>query len=223
MPEQLLLDLPVRPALGREDFFISGSNNLAIAALEDWRNWPFEKLVIAGPSGSGKTHLAHVWANESDAKIVPIDALEDQTPDTLACQPLVIEDLDKISESAERVLFHIHNLMAANGHPLLITSNAPPYELQFALPDLGSRMQGTSVVTLDAPDDDLLAAVIVKRFSDLQLKVAPNVIPYLLHHMERSFEMAHRVIDALDNEAMKEGRAVTRALATQVLSKILTD
>jgi hypothetical protein len=62
MAEQLVFDLPVRPAMGRDDFFVTGSNAAALAQVDGWRDWPFGKLVLVGPEGAGKTHLAHVWA-----------------------------------------------------------------------------------------------------------------------------------------------------------------
>lgn len=58
MKGQLAFDLPIRPALSREDFFISPANALALASLDGWRDWPRGKMVLVGPRGSGKTHLA---------------------------------------------------------------------------------------------------------------------------------------------------------------------
>jgi len=37
---QLILDLPVRPALGREDFFVAESNATAVAWIDRWPDWP---------------------------------------------------------------------------------------------------------------------------------------------------------------------------------------
>jgi hypothetical protein len=68
MAEQLVFDLPVRPAMGRDDFFVTGSNAAALAQVDGWRDWPFGKLVLVGPEGAGKTHLAHVWAAGSGAR-----------------------------------------------------------------------------------------------------------------------------------------------------------
>ena len=70
MAEQLVFDLPVRPAMGRDDFFVSASNEAALARVDAWREWSFGKLVLAGPEGAGKTHLVHVWAGQSGARII---------------------------------------------------------------------------------------------------------------------------------------------------------
>ncbi|MGB8622376.1 MAG: chromosomal replication initiator DnaA, partial [Paracoccaceae bacterium] len=75
MAEQLVFDLPLRAARGREDFFVSPANAMAVAQVENWRRWPARKLVLVGPQGAGKTHLAHVWAAQADAGIVEAAAL----------------------------------------------------------------------------------------------------------------------------------------------------
>ena len=70
MAQQLGLDLPSRPALGRDDFFVAPSNAIAVAMIEGWQAWAGRKMVLTGPPGSGKTHLAHVWAADSGARVV---------------------------------------------------------------------------------------------------------------------------------------------------------
>ena len=66
MRRQLTFDLPVRPALGRGDFFVSPANALAIAQI-DAGTWPAGKLLLIGPEGAGKSQLAQVWATETGA------------------------------------------------------------------------------------------------------------------------------------------------------------
>ncbi len=107
--------------------------------------------------------------------------------------------------------------MQSHGHPLLLLAQKPPAQWSLALPDLKSRMEATDIVRIDPPDDALLAAVLVKQFADRQLTVAPPVIRYLVTHMQRSFAEARRLVQARDQVALAEGRAVTRPLAQRVL------
>ena len=67
------------------------------------------------------------------------------------------------------------------------------------------------------PDDDLLAVVIAKQFSDRQVSITPEVLAYLVGRMERSFDAARRVVEALDKASLAQGRAVTIPLARKVL------
>lgn len=219
---QLSFDLPVRPALGREDFFVSPANAEAVAMIEGWQGWPDRKLVLAGPPGSGKTHLAHVWAALSRARLIAAKDLADADIPRLASGPIAVEDADTLAgdRSGEEALFHLHNLVLAEGHALLLTSQSPPNLWRLSLADLQSRMQGALLTQLRPPDDGLLAAVLTKLFADRQIAPSPDTIPYLARRMDRSFDTARAVVAQLDAQALDEGRAITRTLAAQVLDKM---
>lgn len=86
-----------------------------------------------------------------------------------------------------------------------------------ALRDLASRLRALPAVTLAAPDDALLRAVLVKLCADRQMSVDEGVVGYLAARIERSFAAARRAVDQLDAEALRLARPVTRALAADVL------
>lgn len=216
MARQLAFDLPVRPALGREDFFVSPANELALAAL-DSGGWPHGKILLLGPDGAGKSHLAKVWAGDVHARVVTAaDLATLPLPDPAA---MVVEDADHIAGdlSAETALFHLHNHLTAARAPLLITARRGPTHWGLTLPDLKSRMEATAVAEILPPDDALLSAVCVKHFSDRQLQVSPNLIKWLIRHIDRSFAAARKAVAALDEASLQRGRPVTRALAAEVL------
>lgn len=85
------------------------------------------------------------------------------------------------------------------------------------LPDLASRLRAAPAVAIGAPDDALLAALLLKLFSDRQLVVSAGVIGYLLRHMERSFDAAQAVVGALDGRSLERQRPITVALARMVV------
>lgn len=221
-PRQLKLPLPVREALGREDYYVSRSNGLAVALLDDWANWPNGKMILVGPRGAGKTHLAHVWAKETGAVIAAAADLPQADIPALVRCPVCIEDADRIAgdRPAEEALFHLHNLALAEGRALLLTASSPPRQWGLDVPDLRSRMEATQTATLPDPDDDLLGAVIAKTLNDRGCLPAPEVIPYLVRHMPRSFAAALALVDALDAQAMGRPRGITRALARDVLARM---
>ncbi|WP_296761944.1 DnaA/Hda family protein [Sediminimonas sp.] len=221
MARQLSFELPVRPALGREDFFVSPANAMAVALIEGWHNWPGRKLALIGPAGAGKTHLAHVWAAASGAQIVSATDLAGADIPALAAAPVAVEDVPAIAgdAAAEDALFHLHNLVLAEGHSLLLSADRPAHRWGLVLPDLDSRMQQAQAATLAPPDDRLLAAVLGKLFADRQLNPTPETIPYLVPRMARSFDAARRLVAALDDAALAQGRPVTRRLAAEVLAQ----
>jgi chromosomal replication initiation ATPase DnaA len=212
---QLAFDLPNAEAMTREDFFVAPSNALALQVVEGWQDWPGRKLLLVGPEGSGKTHLAHIWAAMTGAVILPADTLCAVDVADLAGRAVVIEDADRIA-GQEAQLFHLHNLVTEGG-ALLLTARTPPRDWGLGLPDLISRMQATPIAQLDAPDDALLSAVLVKLFADRQVVVPASLIPYLVSRMPRSIGAARALVAALDARALAAGRPITRALASDVL------
>ncbi|MFD2739035.1 chromosomal replication initiator DnaA [Sulfitobacter aestuarii] len=221
MGRQLGLDLPCRTALGRDDFFVAPSNALAAALIDDWRAWPGGKLALTGPQGAGKTHLTHVWAAMADAKILKAETLQSTDIAGLARCNVAVEDVPEIAgdAEAETALFHLHNLVLAEGGALLLTGAPPVSHWGLTLPDLTSRMRGTTAAALDAPDDTLLSALLVKLLADRQLTPRPDLIPYLLSRMDRSFAAAIELVAALDAASLALQRPVTRSLAALVLDK----
>jgi chromosomal replication initiation ATPase DnaA len=215
MTRQLALALPGAEAMSPEHFFVAPSNALAVQMLRDWQGWPGRKLLLIGPEGAGKTHLAHVWGGLADAPILSAETLGGVSVADLSGRPVVIEDADRIG-GAETQLFHLHNLATATG-ALLLTARTPPRDWGLGLPDLLSRMQATSIARLEAPDDALLSAVLVKLFADRQVTVPANLIPYLTGRMPRSVAAARALVAQLDAHALAARRPITRALAGEVL------
>lgn len=215
MIRQLAFALPSAEAMTREDFFVAPSNALALQSVEDWQAWPGRKLLLIGPEGAGKTHLAHVWAALSGAVILAAEALPATDLSRLGGQAVVVDDADRIG-AGEAQLFHLHNL-ATSGAALLLTARTPPRDWGLTLPDLISRMQATQIARLEAPDDALLSAVLVKLFADRQVAVPANLIPFLISRMPRSIGAARALVAALDARALAAGRPITRALAGEVL------
>lgn len=222
MAEQLNLTLPLRTAMGRDDFMVAPSNALALAMIDQPEAWALGKLALSGPAGSGKTHLAHVWASDCGATLMAARDLEETDAPALAIAPVVVEDVPEIAQDRSRLtaLFHLHNLMQDTRQPLMLTGRAAPNLWGLSLPDMQSRVDAASAASLDAPDDSLLAAVLAKQFYDRQLTPRPDVIPYLLNRMERSFEAARLTVAALDQASLREKHAITQRFAGRVLDKM---
>lgn len=224
MARQLVLDLPVREARGRGDFFIAPPNALALAALDGWRDWPGGKLLLTGPRGAGKSHLAQVWATETGAIVIDASDLATAAlPDIAAAGHATVEDVDRVAgnEALETALFHLHNLLAAQDGRLLLTAKNPVSGWGLRLADLHSRMAATAVARIDLPDDTLLGALLVKLFADRQLAVPAAIIPFLVSRMERSFGAARDLVAELDRAALAERRPVNRQLAAEVLDRLM--
>jgi len=195
---QFPLPLSYKAADGERDFFVSEANAQAVAYLDRWPHWPRPVALLVGPAGAGKSHLARIFARQTGAE--------------------VIDDLDRGGD--DEAVFHAWNRAGA-ASPLLLVARTPPTVWRVALPDLRSRLAATPQAAIHAPDDALLAAVMAKQFRDRGLKVAPDVVAYVLARMERSFAAVADVVDRLDAAALAQGRAVTVPLARVALEQQL--
>ncbi len=225
MIRQLTFDLPVETRLTRADFFVSAANQLALAALDGWHDWPSRKMLLVGPPGAGKSHLAQIWAMDAKAQIILATDLEAADIAGLAAEgAVVVEDAQMLAgnTAAETALFHLHNLLEVSGH-LLVTAQSAPRDWGLVLPDLASRLQAAPLTRISPPDDGLLSAVLAKLFADRQIVVPANLIPYLLARMDRSIAAAHAMVDALDAQALSQHRPITRALAAEILESHQTE
>ncbi|MFZ0779076.1 MAG: chromosomal replication initiator DnaA [Xanthobacteraceae bacterium] len=214
-PRQLALALNHAESFAREDFLSGTSNESALALIDAWPDWPARAIVLVGPEGSGKTHLATIWAGAAGARVVSGRALgEIDVPAALATGALVVEDAAAITD--ERALFHVINLAREEGVFLLFTARSAPSLWPVALPDVVSRLRALPVIVLQAPDDATLRGVIVKLAADRQLQLDESVVGYILTHIERSFAAARAAVIALDQEALRQGRPPSRALAAEM-------
>jgi chromosomal replication initiation ATPase DnaA len=209
---QLPFDLPPRNAMGVADFVASHSNQAALALIDAWPDWPATALAVHGPAGCGKTHLGHVFQEKAGdgALFLTAPAALPELPE----KPILILDEPQLDETA---FFHLLNQVKNDGGSLLILSREAPARWNVTLADLASRLKAIPSVEVAPPDDALLAAVLVKHFADRQIHVAPDVIDYLLKHIERSFGAAAEIADRLDRAALAEGRAITIPLVRRVL------
>ena len=76
------------------------------------------------------------------------------------------------------------------------------------------------MVAIDAPDDIILKAVLVKLFADRQLVVEPHVVEHVALHMDRSMAAAGRIVAEIDRRALALRRKVTRSLAAEALAAL---
>ena len=129
------------------------------------------------------------------------------------------EDLDRI-EYDEQSIFHLLNLSRERDFNMLLTTRLPPSRWTVQLPDLISRLRAIPLVTIGAPDDALLGAVLLKHFSDRQLNVDPHVLKFLARRMIRSMDAAREVVAELDHAALRSGRKISRHLASEILEQI---
>jgi chromosomal replication initiation ATPase DnaA len=215
LSRQLRLKLDRLESFRREDFVVSPSNDVAVKVLDAWPAWHGGCLGLIGPEGSGKSHLAISWARAIGATIIPGKGRVDLG--SLQGRPVLYEDADRDLGRREDILFHLINMAGQPGGGLLLTGRSPPTGWPVALPDLRSRLNALPVALIDEPDDLILESVLRKFFRERNIRPTDDVFPYLLRRIERSAPKALEVVKRLDEAADADGRAVSRALARQIL------
>ncbi len=218
MSRQLILDLPHRTAQGREDFLVAACNEDAVAWIDRWPEWQGGALALYGAEGSGKSHLAEVWRARCDGiRIDAADLTVAGVPEIAAARAVILDHADTVRQ--ETALLHLINLLRQDGGSLLCLSQDAPGRWNIQLADLRSRLTAMQSVGIADPDDQLLGAVMLKLFSDRQLRAPLEVVSFLVARIERSFAAARAMVVILDRLVAGEMRPLTIALARKALAQ----
>jgi chromosomal replication initiation ATPase DnaA len=220
---QYILELPLRRAEGRQDFFVSASNVEAVSWIDRWPEWPFQSLVIAGEMGSGKSHLAAVWQKQSGAALLRAENFPRSYSELMEeghAGPWIIDGLETVvaRDGGEECLFHLINHARSQALSLLFLSEKRPALLGIELRDLRSRLLAMTTVSINQPDDELVTALYQKLFAERQIKVDEGVIRFLLAYADRDFATIQLLVSELDKRSLSQKRAVTVPLVRAVLT-----
>ena len=221
MARQLPLPLEIRPARSRDDFIVAPSNAAAVRFVDSWPDWPARRGALFGPKGSGKSHLVEVWRAASAALRV---RAEEISPDWIlsaaADAAIAIEDVDGCGGSAsmERDIALLALFERPKG-TLMFTGVAPPDNWPTATGDIRSRFDALLAVSMELPDDALLADLAGKLFADRQLRVPNVVIARMLSALERTPAAISAFVAAADQKGLAERRAVSERLVMELLER----
>lgn len=197
-----------------ENFIPLPANMLAYTSVINFLTDDSMGLVLYGETGTGKTHLAHVAANYFG---VPVLKANDVTLESLAINPLIVEDIDLSSKEAQEHLFHAFNHIKTVGGKFLLTTKTPTAKLEDMLPDLRSRLLTLPQIEIQTLDDAQLEILLVKFASDYQLQLEPNVASYILNRVDRNMRNLQNIMQKLNEASLQQKRKVTIPLVKELL------
>ena len=213
---QLLLDFDHKIEFNEHDYYVSKSNYFAFNLIQNWTKWEKKILNIYGDTFSGKTHLAKIFQNKSKALyLTNNDVNEEIFKKIKLSECIVIDDFEKIKN--ENLLYSLFNLIYQDNKYLLILSNIAISDINYSLDDLNSRAKNCIFAKIENPDDDLIFAIIVKSFSDRQIKLEKKFLEYIIKRIERSYGKIYEFIYKVDELSLKKKKPVNLKTIKEIL------
>ena len=213
---QLLLDFDHNIEFNEHDYYVSSSNYLAFNLIQNWPIWEKKILNISGDTFSGKTHLAKIFQNKSKALYLSHKDVNEEIFKKIKLNEfIIIDDFEKIKN--ENLLYSLFNLIYHDNKYLLILSNRAISDIDYSLDDLNSRAKNCIFAKIENPDDDLIFAIIVKSFSDRQIKLEKKFLEYIINRIERSYCKIYEFIYKVDELSLKKKKPVNLKTIKEIL------
>ena len=213
---QLLLDFGHKKNFNDHDYYVSKSNFFAFNIIDKWPKWEKKILNICGEQFSGKTHLANVFKSKSKALLINYNKINDDIFKKIKLfESIIIDDFN--DNLNEKLLYSIFNLVDQDNKYMLINSKMPISEIKFKLPDMISRSKNCLVAKLENPDDDLIFAIILKNFSDRQIKLEKKIIEFIINRIDRSYSKIYEFIYKIDELSLKKKKPINLKTIREIL------
>ena len=201
-----------------EDYFVSKSNYFAFEILQKWPKWEKNILNIYGENFSGKTHLSKIFLGKNDGLMIYEKDINDEIFKKLKLYENIV--LDGFNyETNEKLLYSIFNLVDSENKFLIINSINPINEMDFQLKDLVSRAKNCLFAKIENPDDELMNAIILKNFSDRQIKIDNKLIDYIAKRIDRSYSKISQFIYKIDELSLKKKKPIDFKIIKEILKK----
>ena len=213
---QLLLDFDIKRTFNDHDYYVSDSNYFAFSLIDKWPKWEKRILNISGEKYSGKTHLANIFKLKSSALFLTEKEINNDVFKKIKLYESII--IDGFSNRIdENLIYSIFNLVNQDSKYLLINSEVPLGEINFKLPDLISRSRDLLHSKINPPDDELIFAIILKNFSDRQIKLEKKLIEFVINRIDRSYSKISQFIYKIDELSLKKKKPINFKTIKEIL------
>ena len=213
---QLLLEFDYKTNFNEHDFYLSKSNSNAFNLINRWPDWEKKILNISGEKFSGKSHLANIFKSKSKAILINGNNIDNSIFRNLKLyECIIIDDFDKCKE--EKLLYSLFNLVDQDNKYLMINSLKPINQIKYNLPDLKSRSKNCIYAEIEKPDDELLFAIILKNFSDRQIKIEKKIINFIISRIDRSYRKIDEFIYKIDELSLKKKKPINLKTIKEIL------
>ena len=213
---QLLFELNHKKNFNEHDFYVSKSNFYAYNIIDKWPKWEKKILNIFGEKFSGKTHLANIFKSKTNALLINASKIDEEIFKKIKLfENIIIDDFEKNYD--EKLIYSIFNLADQDNKYMLINSLIPINEIEFKLPDMISRSKNCLSAKIESPDDDLIFAIILKNFSDRQIKIEKKIIEFIINRIDRSYSKIYEFIYKIDELSLKKKKPINLKTIKEIL------
>jgi DnaA-homolog protein len=185
---------PPEPTL---DNFVPGANAELLARLRQLAAGELAESVLYlwGEPGSGRSHLLAACARPGLT---------------------VADDVERLDEPRQISLFNAINAARDSGGTVLAAGAAPPAQLALR-EDLKSRLAWGLVYQVKPLSDAEKALTLHAEAARRGLKLADEVVWFLLTHTRRDLRSLSALLDRIDRASLERQRAVTLPLVRELI------
>ena len=227
--KQMPLPLKFKSIKNRENYLVSKCNIEAVKLIENSSFWQNRKkinsipgAIIHGPKGSGKTHLCSIFKQNVDCEYLTSlsnNSLEQVTEG----KSFILDNFLPGKRYPSELVMHFMNQVTYKEGSILLLSRLSPFEMNWKLDDLNSRIRSLISSEIKLPDDVLLYSLIVKYSSEKNLFLSDKKLIYILERLDRNFESVIKVIDKLDTYSLEVNEKVTYKIIRIILDNLNKD
>lgn len=230
-----------------ENFVEGRSNQLAKAAsiqVSENVGRAYNPLLIYGSSGLGKTHLMHAIGNEiqqkqPSANIVyvhsekfvqdMVKALQQNTINAFKeyyrnLDVLLIDDIQFFAskERSQDEFFHTFNTLLEKKHQVVLTSDKYPKEIANLADRLKSRFSSGLPVTIEPPDMETRAAILMKKAAIANVELDQNVALFIAKRIPSNVRDLEGALRRVIANAQFTGKTIDVDFAKEALYDLIS-
>jgi DnaA family protein len=193
------------PAEPTFDNFVPGANAEALARLRGLADGTLAEPVVYlwGEPGSGRSHLLAAVAHAA----------------ARAGGVTVADDVETLDEARQRALFHAIEAARTGSGGVAAAGNAPPARLALR-DDLRSRLGAGLVYQLRPLTDAERALYLRQQAAGRGMRLADEVVWYLLTHVRRDLPSLTAILATLDRVSLERKRRITLPLVRETLKAL---
>ncbi len=204
----------IRPGFTFENYAVSSSNQMALAAAEAVSKDPgssYNPLFIWGGVGVGKTHLmnavGHYLIGEGIDGNVLFCTGEEFTNEIVEgirkkttvefrnkyrkLKILIIDDIQFIAgkDAVQEEFFHTFNALVSEGGQVILASDRPPHDISKLEERLRSRFEAGLIVDISPPDFELRCAIIQIKSKERGIEIPMDLVQLIAGNINSARKM----------------------------------